>query len=206
MSELAHLYKEVKTVPDGTDRMRYTNHMELFAVINTLQCLEMAYSQDYVNYADYAKACNKLLNQYKVRFRQLASEFHTVEEFASRYKMVCPAALERIKEGRPITMHDSTVTRNMQFVEFAITIMDKLRLNVVSVDVITPDLRNLYDILCKMSVIPDNYTGKDMMQGWLKKLSGMAADANLTASDVRQLLCDIEETYHDVFKFVNQDN
>ncbi|TGZ62873.1 hypothetical protein CRM22_007198 [Opisthorchis felineus] len=166
MSELAHLYKEVKTVPDGTDRMRYTNHMELFAVINTLQCLEMAYSQDYVNYADYAKACNKLLNQYKVRFRQLASEFHTVEEFASRYKMVCPAALERIKEGRPITMHDSTVTRNMQFVEFAITIMDKLRLNVVSVDVITPDLRNLYDILCKMSVIPDNYTGKDMMQGW----------------------------------------
>ncbi|KAG5442647.1 Vacuolar protein-sorting-associated protein 28 [Clonorchis sinensis] len=71
----------------------YTNHMELFAVINTLQCLEMAYSQDYVNYADYAKACNKLLNQYKVRFRQLASEFHTVEEFASRYKVLFAAGL-----------------------------------------------------------------------------------------------------------------
>lgn len=43
--------------------------------------------------------------QYKAAFKQVQSdEFPTIESFLRRYRLDCPAALERIKEDRPITI------------------------------------------------------------------------------------------------------
>jgi ESCRT-I complex subunit VPS28 len=45
--------------------------------------------------------------QYKAAFRQVQSdEYPTVESFMRKYRLDCPAALERIKEDRPITIKD----------------------------------------------------------------------------------------------------
>ena len=78
---------------------------ELFAVLSTLQCLEKAYIRDSVGAKEYTANCKKLLVQYKAAFRQVQGEdFPTVEKFVKKYRLDCPAALERIKEDRPITI------------------------------------------------------------------------------------------------------
>lgn len=80
---------------------------DLYAVINTLQCLEKAYIKDSVTAKEYTAACSKLLVQFKAAFKQVqGEEFPTVEVFTSRFKLDCPAAMERIKEDRPITIRD----------------------------------------------------------------------------------------------------
>ena len=78
---------------------------ELFAVLSTLQCLEKAYIRDSVQSKEYTANCKKLLVQYKAAFKQVqGEEFPTVEKFVKKYRLDCPAALERIKEDRPITI------------------------------------------------------------------------------------------------------
>lgn len=80
---------------------------DLYAVINTLQCLEKAYIKDCVTPKEYTAACSKLLVQYKAAFKQVqGDEFPTVETFTNRFKLDCPAAMERIREDRPITIRD----------------------------------------------------------------------------------------------------
>ena len=78
---------------------------ELFAVLSTLQCLEKAYIRDSVGAKEYTANCKKLLVQYKAAFKQVqGEEFPSVEKFVKKYRLDCPAALERIKEDRPITI------------------------------------------------------------------------------------------------------
>ena len=80
---------------------------DLYAVINTIQCLEKAYIKDAITPKEYTGACSKLLVQYKAAFKMVQSEeFPTVESFVKKYRLDCPAALERIREDRPITIKD----------------------------------------------------------------------------------------------------
>lgn len=80
---------------------------DLYAVINTLQCLEKAYIKDSVTAKEYTAACSKLLVQVKAAFKQVQSEeYPTIEKFTGQFKLDCPAAMERIKEDRPITIRD----------------------------------------------------------------------------------------------------
>ena len=54
--------------------------------------------QDSVPAKEYTAHCSKLLVQYKAAFKQVQSEeFPTIETFMAKYKLDCPAALERIK-------------------------------------------------------------------------------------------------------------
>ena len=73
--------------------------------MSTLQCLEKAYIRDSVGAKEYTANCKKLLVQFKAAFKQVqGDEFPTVEKFVKKYRLDCPAALERIKEDRPITI------------------------------------------------------------------------------------------------------
>ena len=69
----------------------------------------------------YTKNCEKLLAKFTAAFRQIESEFPKIEDFVRKYKvrcrsqseidrssfqLDCPAAILRIREGRPITVRD----------------------------------------------------------------------------------------------------
>lgn len=80
---------------------------DLYAVMNTLQCLEKAYIKDCVVAKEYTAACSKLLVQFKAAFKQVqGEEYPTIESFIKHFKLDCPAAMERIREDRPITIRD----------------------------------------------------------------------------------------------------
>ena len=72
--------------------------------------------------------------------------------------------------------------------------MDALRLNMVAIDQIHPLLSDLVEAVQKCSF--DSFSGHvKKLESWLERVSGMAANAELDAEAVRQLLFDLENSY-----------
>lgn len=199
-SNRPELYEEVKLFRNAREREKYDNMADLYAVINTLQNLEKAYIRDCVTPKEYTAACSKLLVQYKAAFNQVqGDEFPNTEAFVKKYRLDCPAALERIKEDRPITIRDdkgNTSKCIADIVSLFITIMDKLRLEIKAMDELHPDLRDLMDTMNRLSLLPSDFEGKQKVSDWLTTLSGMQASDELSETQVRQLIFDLESSYN----------
>lgn len=172
---------------------------DLFSVINCLQNLEKAHIWDCITPQEYTAACSKFLVQYKVAFKQVQNdEFPTVDAFVRKFRLDCPAALERIKEDRPITIRDdkgNTSKCIADIVSLFITLMDKLRLEIKAMDELHPELRDLVDTINRLSLIPEGFEGKIKVTHWLQTLNSMQASDELTEGQVRQLLFDLESSY-----------
>ncbi|VDK82165.1 unnamed protein product [Dibothriocephalus latus] len=185
---------------------RYDNLAELFAVITTLQNLQKAYIKDSVDGKKYTVACSRLLGQYQAAFKQVQGEFRTVEEFMKKYKMDCPAAFECIKEGHPLTIKDDKGNVGKciaDSVHLFITILDKLRLEIKATDDLQPDLKELYETLNRLNLLPSDFEGKKKVRSWLDQFESMQASDELSPSQVRQMLFDIESSYNDFTRVLN---
>lgn len=193
------LYEEVKLYRHAREREKYDNQADLFALVSTLQNLEKAYIRDCVTPQEYTAACSKLLVQYKVAFKLVqGDEFPTIDSFVKKFRLDCPAALERIREDRPITIKDdkgNTSKCIADIVSLFITIMDKLRLEIKAMDELHPELRDLVDTMNRLSLIPENFEGKEKVNNWLSTLNSMQASDELSEGQVRQLLFDLESAY-----------
>lgn len=134
----SELFQEVRLYRTATEREHYDNLADLYSIINTLNNLEKQYIKDSVTAKEYTAACSKLLVQINVAFSQVKSEeFPTIEAFMNKYNFHCTAAMERIKEGRPITIKDdkgNTSKCIADIVSLFITITDRLRLEMKSMD------------------------------------------------------------------------
>lgn len=196
---MQEVYEEVKLYRHAREREKYDNMADLFALIATLQNLEKAYIRDCVTPQEYTAACSKLLVQFKVAFKLVqGDEFPTIDSFVKKYRLDCPAALERIKEDRPITIRDdkgNTSKCIADIVSLFITIMDKLRLEIKAMDELHPELRDLVDTMNRLSLIPENFEGKEKVRSWLNTLNSMQAADELSESQVRQLLFDLESAF-----------
>ena len=58
------------------EREKYDNMADLFALIQTLQCLEKAYIKDAVTAKEYTEACSKLLAQISVGICVISLTIH----------------------------------------------------------------------------------------------------------------------------------
>ncbi|XP_023228772.1 vacuolar protein sorting-associated protein 28 homolog isoform X2 [Centruroides sculpturatus] len=194
------LYEEVRLHRTAREREKYDNMADLYAVINTLQCLEKAYIKDSVTPKEYTAACSKLLVQYKAAFKQVqGDEFPTVESFMKKFRLDCPAAMERIREDRPITIKDdkgNTSKCIADIVSLFITIIDKLRLEIRAMDELQPDLKELNETMSRLSLIKEDFEGRVKVTEWLKTMSSMTASDQLNESQVRQLIFDLESSYN----------
>lgn len=130
--------------------------------------------------------------------------------------MDCPAALERIKEDRPITIKDdkgntskciadivsvslilksNNIHLKLTFLQLFITLMDKLRLEIRAMDDLHPELRDLVDTMNRLSILPSDFEGKQKVGEWLNTLNSMQASDELSESQARQFLFDLESSY-----------
>lgn len=204
---MSHL-EELKLYNNTKEREKFDNQADLYAVINTLQNLEKAYIRDCVTPKEYTAACSKLLVQYKSAFKQVqGDEYQTVEQFVKKYRLDCPAALERIREDRPITIKDdkgNTSKCIADIVSLFITIMDKLRLDIKAMDELQPDLRDLMDTMNRLSILPSNFEGKEKVSTWLTTLGSMSASDELNETQVRQLIFDLESSYNAFNRILHQ--
>jgi len=201
------LMEEIKLYRNPREREKIDNLAELFAVINTLQCLEKAYIKDSVQAKEYSGNCSRLLVQFKAAFKQVqGDEYPTLESFMSKYRLDAPAALERIKEDRPITIKDdkgNTSKLIAEIVALFITVMDKLKLEMRSMDDLHGELKDLADNLDRLSMLPPDWQSKQKINNWLNTLSGMQASEELNESQARQLSFDLETAYNDFNKILH---
>ncbi|CAB3232369.1 unnamed protein product [Arctia plantaginis] len=203
------LYEEIKLYRNAREREKHDNMAELYAVVSTLQHLEKAYMRDCVRAQEYTAACSRLLVQYRVAFKQVqGDEFPNIEAFVAKYRLDCPAALERIRENKPNLIKDDKGNTNKYIAEIVsvfITLMDKLRLEFRAMDMIQPELRDLRDTMDRLTMLPDDFEGKIKVQEWVDRLSEMSASDELSESQVRQLLFDLETSYGAFNKFLHKD-
>ncbi|CAF0836915.1 unnamed protein product [Adineta steineri] len=199
-SNKPEMYEEVRLWKNPRERERYDNMADVFSIITTLQALEKAYIKDVVEVAEYTKHCEKLLAKYTAAFRQIESEFPRIEDFVHKYKLDCPAAILRIREGRPITVRDDRGNMGKAIAEtvsLLINLMDKLKLNIRANDMLQTDVRELLDVINRMNLIPANYVGREKLPKWLNILTNMNAADEITDEQARQFQMDLEICYTD---------
>ena len=198
-SNRPELMEEVRLARNPKEREKFDNLAELFAVLTTLQCLEKAYIKDCVPAKEYTSQCSKLLVQYKAAFRQVQNdEFPDVENFCRVYRLDCPAALERIREDRPITIKDdkgNTGKLIAEIVALFITIMDKLRMEIKTKEELFQDCKDLSDNLHTLSTLPPEYEGRTKVNNWLTVLKEMSVSDELTDAQVREMIFDFESSF-----------
>lgn len=199
--------EEVKLFRLPSERERYDNMADCYSLINTIQCLEKAYIKDAVTSKEYTAACSKLLTQYKAAFKQIDKEFGSAEQFLKKYGLECRAALDRIREDRPITIKDdkgNTHACIAEIVSMFITISDRLKLGQKSMDEILPDLRELHETMGRLTMLPPTYEGSKRVKKWLDKMSQMGASDELDDGEVRQMTYDMDISYTEFNKILHE--
>uniref|UniRef100_A0A915EJD7 Vacuolar protein sorting-associated protein 28 homolog n=1 Tax=Ditylenchus dipsaci TaxID=166011 RepID=A0A915EJD7_9BILA len=195
--------QEIRLYENSTERERVDNMSELYAVLNSLECLEKVFSRDCIPPKEYTAECSKLLVQFKVALRLV--EGTNIEEFVRKYRIQCPAALERIREDRPITVRDdkgNALKCIADIVELFITFLDQLKLNIRAVDELFPNLSELYISICAMSSLPDDFDGKIRVKYWHDKLKNMGASEEVTDEMARQMIFEMETAYNSFTRFL----
>ena len=204
---LPGLSEEVKLYESARERETYDNRANVFSLIRTIEALEKAYIKDAVTPDQYTTSCSILLDQYNAAFKLIRESFDSVEKFTERYMLHCPAAMERIKEGRPITVRDNrgNISKAIaETVSLFITVMDRLRLEIRAMDELHPDVKELFETMDRMSALPVSFEGKKKVKKWLDELHAMQASDELSEEQSRQMLFDFESAYNDFNRFLSQ--
>uniref|UniRef100_A0A914ELV2 Vacuolar protein sorting-associated protein 28 homolog n=1 Tax=Acrobeloides nanus TaxID=290746 RepID=A0A914ELV2_9BILA len=195
--------EEVRLYENSFERERVDNMAELYAVLNSLECLEKVFSRDCIPPKEYTAECSKLLGQYKVNLKLL--EGTDIESFVKKYRIQCPAALERIREDRPITVRDdkgNALKCIADIVELFITFLDQLKLNIRAVDELFPNLNELYVSMSAMSSLPADFDAKIKVKNWRDKLNGMSASEEISDEMARQMVFEMETAYNSFTRFL----
>ncbi|KAI6241247.1 Vacuolar protein sorting-associated protein 28-like protein [Aphelenchoides fujianensis] len=196
--------EEVRLYENHAERERIDNLAELYAVLNSLECLEKVFSRDCILPKEYTAECSKLLVQYKVTLKLLRGM--NTEEFVQKYRINCPAALERIREDRPITVRDdrgNVLKCIAEIVELFITFMDQLKLNIRSVDQLFPTLNDLYSAVNSMSTLPEDSDIKIKVKNWYDRLNGRSATEEISDEESRQMFLELEMAYNSFQRFLH---
>lgn len=201
------LQQEIKLYENSRQREEIDNRANVFALIRTIECLEKAYIKDSVTPDQYTSSCNILLDQFNAAFKLIKEKFPDIESFTKKYMLHCPSAMERIKEGRPITVRDNrgNVSKSIaEIVSLFITVMDRLRLDIRAMDELHPDVKELHETMCRMSSLPAGFEGRMKVKKWLDELHQMQASDELSDDQSRQMLFDLESAYNDFNRFLSQ--
>ena len=82
-----------------------------------------------------------------------------------------------------------------------ITLMDSIKLNLMAVDQLHPLLSDLMACLNRMqAALPTAFQGRDRIREWLIVLNRMKASDELSETQVRQLLFDLENAHGEFYR------
>jgi ESCRT-I complex subunit VPS28 len=185
--------RKIKLTPLEHDQ---NDHLaDLYSILCVTESLEKAFIKSLLSTQEYTQECTNLISQYKTIIKM--NNINTAE-FVREYNMDCKYALKRLVEiGVPATVEHSVVVSGgdnskaiAETVQYFITLMDALKLNVIAVDEIHPILSDLIQALNKST--SKSSGGKLKIKEWLVELNLKRASDELTEAQTRQLLFDLE--------------
>eukprot|EP00762_Andalucia_godoyi_P003300 ANDGO_06588.mRNA.1 Vacuolar protein sorting-associated protein 28 homolog 2 len=198
----------VKLASNRNEREYYDALADMFALIHCIEHLEKAYTRDALSQDSYAQQCAKLLSQYKLLSSSLGDKW-SLDQFVAEYSVSAPTALRRLRVGVPATTEfravgSSTIQTKQvaETVQFFITVMDSLKLDMNAVDQLFPLVQDLVEALSKSSsFLPMEYEKHTRrLQDWFTKMNAMRATETLSSEDVRQLMFDLDTAYTEFHK------
>ena len=74
--------------------------------------------------------------------------------------------------------------------------MDKLRLSIKANDQLQPDLRELIDVMNRLSSLPPDSEAKSKIQKWYTQLQSMSASDEIDEEQSRNFLLDLETAWY----------
>ncbi|KAF4677432.1 Vacuolar protein-sorting-associated protein 28 [Perkinsus chesapeaki] len=160
----------------------------LFSIIKAVDAVEKAFATGLVGDEAYEKQYQQLLTQYKVhyaRVRLLGTQLPATKMYHSGEK------------GSPDTVN--ILDAGQHFV----TLVDCLKMEMVSVDDLLPIVRELCGSLASISSLPVDFEAKVeglcvllvTVQKWLTKLNSMRASDKLSEDDSRQFSLELDGAY-----------
>lgn len=66
-----------------------------------------------------------------------------------------------------------------------------------------PDLRDLYETMNRLTLLPQDFDGKLKVKDWLNTMSAMRASDELDEEQIRQLIFDLEQSYNSFNKILH---
>mmetsp|Transcript_1917 Transcript_1917/g.5296 ORF Transcript_1917/g.5296 Transcript_1917/m.5296 type:complete len:216 (-) Transcript_1917:1046-1693(-) len=201
---------EVKLYNNLKERAAYDNLADLYALLVATEHLEKAYVRDSCTADEYTPECKKLIAQFRTLMSHgiLGDDF-VLDEFLKEYDLHCPSAVHRLVEkGIPATIEHDVSSTTMdasasnqvlmvaQATQGFITAMDALKLNMVAVDEVQPQLHDLLETLGKIKELPADFEGKEKLKSWLAIINRMKAADELDEDQARQLTFDLESSYN----------
>lgn len=198
----AQLLQEVTLDDDYREQEKYDNLADMFAIIRTLQFLELAHSRQNIKQADYEQECNMLLSNFKTARIQNGGDSFSVDDFVQTYNMDCPTAVARLKIGiNAVQQYGAGVQTGgdskakiasdltVQFTE----VITYLETGESSKEAIKPQLTKLLDKMHKVTDLPPSFQGKKVVIKWLEKYEKMGALDELDEGEVADLDLEIKE-------------
>ena len=91
-----------------------------------------------------------------------------------------------------------------EIVALFITTMDKLRMEIKSMDDHFQDCKDLCEALNTLSTLPSDYEGRVKVEKWLNILKSMSVSDELTEQQVREMLFDFDAAYGAFNKILHQ--
>ena len=178
---------------------------DLYSILVVTECLEKAFIKSLLTPQEYTQECTQLLSQYKTIVKM--NNINT-RDFINEYQIDCKYAIKRLVEiGIPATVEHGGVEKNSnsksiaETVQYFITLMDSLKLNVIAVDEIHPLLADLIQALTKSTDRCE--LGKSKIREWLVNLNARKASDELLETETRQLLFDLERLLLLIVRMLN---
>jgi ESCRT-I complex subunit VPS28 len=202
----------IKLYENARDRRAIDQLADLYAIFKATEHLEVSYARDAISKEAYTDACSELITQFKTVEPTLKQTPHAnATAFLEYYNATteCTRAMRRLlQDGVPATVvhQDHSVSNNSQAVVVAetvsnfITVIDSLKLNIMAVDELTMLMVTLMGNLNRTVGVPDDFAPKLKVHQWVKLLQSMAATAEITEDQARQLELDMNTSYSHYFQ------
>ncbi|CAG9584069.1 vacuolar protein sorting-associated protein-like protein [Leishmania major strain Friedlin] len=193
------------------DRQHIDYLADLFAVIIAIEQIEKANRRDLINPNQYDSTVRRLLEKYKNTVAHLQGArnpyFTTIDDFFDKYCARCLAARATIRDGpmsRPTENNARFLARqSVECSDHFITLLDSLRLQQTSVDVLNPPLGDLLQVLRKLGLSKEDFYMR--LHNWQRRLDSMSAADMLDESAARDFAYDLDRGYACFKAFLESD-
>lgn len=191
---------------DDGNRQEIEQMADYYAIVRTMEKLEMQYIRGTIPPHEYEKECQVLIPRFTTLKECMGPDMQNpataIPTFMTKYNIKAPRAANRFAAGVPATVSaggGEDMSKIALFVAEAvqgfITLMDSLRLGMTAVDQVHPLTADVVNALNKIAQLPPDFAPKVKAKTWLQTLSAMRAADTLDEAATRQFLLDLESSH-----------
>lgn len=188
--------QEIQLGSDVSERERYDNLGEVFAVILAMEQVEKAYSQGAIQYEAYIQQVTELLGQFKSLWLLVRDSYTKVDQFLRDYSLDAPLAQQAIRTNRPTNKKVKT-NQGKQVGDITstfITFINYLELGMTSVSDLTEPLDNLNFFIGNFDIDKNN-EAVVLVKKWFDILKSMDATDSLSEDQAVKVKLDIQAAH-----------